>query len=155
MRLVDYIGDDEERFAELMECFFRGDSRLRQRAAWVVRFTFEAQPALFEPYLGEMIGELDKEVHDAVKRNTLSILCKVEIPEEYLGVLTDVCFRLLMQSSSATAIQIYAMTILGRICEVEPDLTNELVMVIEDQYPRGTAGYKSRARRVLKKLNVN
>ena len=45
------------------------------------------------------------------------------------------------------------MQVLYNVCQKEPDLANELKIVIEEFLPHGTAGFKSRGGKILKKLN--
>ena len=44
------------------------------------------------------------------------------------------------------------MQILAEIAETEPDLKPELISVIEEQIPRGSAGIKAQGKKILKKL---
>lgn len=39
--IVEYIGDDTDRFAVLMQIFFAGDYRLTQRVAWPMSYCAE------------------------------------------------------------------------------------------------------------------
>ena len=151
-KITNYIGTDTKRFAELMDIFLHDTFRLNQRAAWVVNFCAEAHPELFEPYLGEMIANLRKDVHDAVKRNTVRMLQNYEVPDECIGELADCCFEFLGSNDTAIAIKVFSMTVLSNIVERYPELKNELKVLIEDQLPYGSAGFKSRGRKILLKL---
>jgi hypothetical protein len=44
------------------------------------------------------------------------------------------------------------MTVLANLAKKLPELKNELVPLIEDQMPFGSAGFISRGRKVLKEL---
>lgn len=46
MAVVEYIGDDARRFAELMKLFFAGEYRLAHRAAWPMNYCAERHPEL-------------------------------------------------------------------------------------------------------------
>ena len=151
-RITAYIGKDKARFAELMDIFFGDSYRLNQRAAWVVNFCAEAHPKLFEPYLGKMISNLNNDIHDAVKRNTVRMLQNYDVPEAYMGELADYCFGFLASNQEAIAIKVFSMTVLSNIVEKYPELKNELKVLIEDQLPYGSAGFKSRGKKILLKL---
>ena len=47
--IVEFIGDDARRFAELMKIFFAGEYRLTQRAAWTLNSCAERRPELIRP----------------------------------------------------------------------------------------------------------
>jgi hypothetical protein len=156
MRIVSYIGDDTERFAELMHLFLNDVPRITQRSAWAVSYVAEHNPKLIEPYLIPLLKNLrDNIVHDAIARNTVRAI--KEIPdlenqtEEVIGLLADVCFRYLEGPSVSVAIKAFSMIILDRLCAREPDLLNELLPLIEDQMPHSTSAFKSIGSKILKK----
>ena len=75
MKIVEFIGADEKRFAELMKIFFAGEYRLTQRAAWPLNYCAERHPDLIQPYLPKLLNCLNRDdVHDAVKRNIVRLL---------------------------------------------------------------------------------
>ena len=93
-----------------------------------------------------------KDAHVAVKRNIMRLLQDIEIPKPLYGTLTDKCFALL-DPKETIAVRVFSMTVLANIAKQEPDLKKELRIVIEDQLPYGSAGFLSRARKVLKEIN--
>lgn len=152
LKITKYIGRDPERFQVLMDIFFGESYRLNQRSAWVINFCAEAHPDLFQPYLGKMIHNLRNDVHDAVKRNTLRMLQNYDVPEEYMGELADSCFEFLASNKEPIAIKVFSMSVLANIVEKFPELRNELQVLIEDQMPYGSAGFKSRGKKILARL---
>ncbi len=151
--IAQYIDNKETLFKELLVFFLGEDELLAQRAAWAMRTCIERNPQWLEQRLGIFINNLKKEkIHVAVQRNTLKMLETVEIPEELMGEIYDVCFKNLENIKSPIAIKVFSMQILCNICMKEPELAEELITIIEEQYPHSSAGYKSRARKVLKAL---
>lgn len=151
-KVVKYIGDDPQRFKVLVKAFLEGPYRVTQRAAWPLAYCVQDHPPLITPHLKQVIAMLDKPgVHDAVKRNVVRLLQDIEIPKKFYGKLADRCFKL-MDPKEAIAIRVFAMTVLAKIAQAEPDLQKELKIVIEDQLPYASAGYLSRAKKVLKRL---
>lgn len=152
--IQQYIGSNQELFDELMTHFFSNQYRVTQRAAWIMSHCVEKYPFLIQPHLEKMVYNLgDKKIHVAVKRNTVRMLQEVEVPEDLMGTLADYCFKFLLDPKEAVAVRVFSMTILYNICKKEPDLANELKVVIEEFLPHGTAGFKSRGKRILKGLN--
>jgi hypothetical protein len=162
MRIIAYIGDDTERFDELMNCFFSENNRLCQRAAWAVGYFGEKNSALIAPYLERMLLNLNKPSHDAIIRNTMRVFRELpEIPDELLGLTADVCFRYVTTPSRknrdvpsvAIAIRAFAMRVLEKVCRKVPELKEELQLTIEDLLQHETSGGLFAAGRdVLKKL---
>lgn len=151
-KIAAYIGDDESRFAQLMNLFFENTYRISQRSAWIVSICTERYQFLIEPYLSKMVNNLEGKIHDAVKRNTLRIFQSFDLPKRLWGKTADLCFRFLMDADEPIAVKVFAMTVVANICKHEPDLKTELRIVIEDQLQNASAGFKARANRILKQI---
>lgn len=148
-KVVNYIGKDPKRFNLLIKIFLEGPYHVTQRAAWPLSYCVEGHPSLIEPHLKSVLKMLDKkDAHDAVKRNILRFLQVIEIPKRFYGTVTDRCFSFL-DTKEPIAVRVFAMTVLGNMARQEPDLKKELRIVIEDQLPYASAGFLSRAKRVL------
>lgn len=151
--IVDYIGDDVVRFEELIQLFFYDNIRVVQRASWAVGMCGEQHPDLIKPYLGEMLQHLQTPKHNAVRRNIVRIFQFIEIPEVHLGTTVDICFQFLNDPQEAIAVRSFSMTVLYNACLQEPLLADELRATIELHLENGSAGFKSRGRKVLKQLS--
>lgn len=152
-RIVSWIGSDRRRFSRLMDLFLRGEYRITQRAAWAVGICAERNPALVRPYIGRMLSRMEEPgVHVAVRRNVVRMLQDVDIPAGLLGRVAALCFKYLSAGDSPVAVKCFSMTVLARIAEKEPYLGREIRLVIEQQLPYGSGGFRARAARVLKAL---
>ena len=149
--LAEKINGSEKDFAELMRLFFSKDARTCQRAAWIVSHCVERNPWIIMPYLDKMVKNLYKDVGDATKRNTVRVLQYVETPEELWGETIEICFRYLT-GNEAVAIKVFSMTVLYNLSFEVPEITTELKICLEDQMPYGSAGFKSRAKKILAKM---
>jgi len=150
-RIAAYIGSDSVRFKILMSLFFNAEYRVTQRAAWVLRFCAEYHPTLVLPYLSELISNLERPIPDAVKRNTVRLLQNINIPPEFQGQLADICFNYLT-GSEPVAVKAFAMTILANLTKTEPDLANELKIILQNQLPHASPAFSVRARKILREL---
>lgn len=152
LEITNYIGNDPKRFKVLMDLFFDKDLRISQRASWPVSFCVDAHPDLIYPYVKDMIENLNNPLHNAVKRNTVRIMGEIDLSEEVIGQAADICFRFLDDPKEAIAVRVFSMTVCFNITKKEPELANELKLIIEDHYPHGSAGFKSRGKKILKEL---
>ena len=118
----------------------------------MVTHCVEAHPWLIEKHLKPILENLQNPVHDAVKRNTIRIIQSMDIPEELLGLTAELCFKFLNSGTEPVAIKAFSMTVLFNIVKKYPELKDELKMSIEDLLPYGSAGFKSRGRKILKSL---
>jgi hypothetical protein len=152
-RIVRYVGKSPARYKALVNIFLGGPYRVTQRAARPLSYCTELHPSLVKPYLRRIVKTLSVPGQtDSIKRNVLRLLQFVEIPKSLQGVVADVGFRLLSDTRESVAIRVFAMSVLGEIAVHQPDLAKELEIIIQDQMPYGSAGFVSRANKVLKKL---
>lgn len=148
--IVEFIGDDPKRFAELMKLFFAGEYRLTQCAAWPISYCVEQHPELIRPYLSKLLDCLKRDdQHNAVKRNVLRLLQYIEIPKRLVGRVYAHCFDFIDDADQPIAVRAFAMTVAARIAKSEPDLLNELRLIVQKHLPHSTAAFKVRAKQVL------
>ncbi|MFL6468490.1 MAG: hypothetical protein ACJ72Z_11085, partial [Pyrinomonadaceae bacterium] len=149
-KIADFVGNDLERFAELMKCLLGPVYRVSQRAAWPVSYCIERNPDLVKPYFNILIKQLEREdAHVAVRRNVARLLQFVDIPKRYQGRIFDACYNLLADPNETIAVRVFSMTVAAKIAKDEPEMLEELRM-IATKYPQAaSAGFRSRARRVL------
>ncbi len=153
LKIVKWVGWDKQRFKQLMLLFLEGEYRVTQRSAWMISTCADNHPELIRPYLKKMILKTQEPgVHDAVKRNVVRILQKIEIPVSLTGRVTDICFNFLADKKEAIAVRVFSMTVLYHITKKEPDLRNELRWLIEESLPEEKAAFKSRGKKILKNL---
>lgn len=148
-QIAEYIGNNSSRFDQLMQLFFSRDYPLCQRAAMAVGHTSDKNLSLIEPYLDDIILILETNPPVALKRNIVRLLQKITIPASLLERVTNVCFEFLMSKKEPVAVKVFAMTVLANICKKETGLSNELRLIIEEQLPYASAGFKSRACKIL------
>ena len=154
-KIARWVGADSGRLKALMRLFLRGEFRTSQRAAWVVAIIAGQHPELFHPYLKKMLSRMQEAgVHDAVKRSVVQILQDIEIPDDLLGATANLCFEQLSSAEAPIAVKCYSMTVLAHIAEREPELGRELQLVIEQQLPYSSAGFRARARETLKAIQL-
>jgi len=157
-KLIDYVvaevNENEALFEETLQIAFSGKPQIASRAARVVCFCVEQKPSLIFPYIDRFIENIITQKNKSVVMNFLKILTFDILPEneESLGRLVNYCFEHLLNKDETAAITVYAMEILYLVTKREPELIPELILVIEDRIPYGSAGIKHRGLRILKKL---
>jgi hypothetical protein len=104
--------------------------------------------------LRSVIELLQQSSIDGVKRNFLSALQLLEIPEEVIGELSDYCFSVLLSSKETVAVKVYAMQIAANACKRYPELKSELLSCIEMEMSKNTIAFFARAKRVRKELEL-
>jgi hypothetical protein len=150
-RLVHAIGRDPVKFAALAAHFFGPQLRISQQAITVMSCCADKHPFLVKPYLEKIIGNLQQQPSGPVKRGTLRILQHQDIPRPLQGLVADTCFQYLL-SQEPPAIKAYALSVIANLARSEPDLYQELKLVIGDQWPYASPAFKSRAGKILEAM---
>lgn len=152
--ITAYIGTDQKRLKELMECFFSNTYRVTQRAAMVVSDYFDKYPKDMEPYLEQLVLNLENpDIEVAVKRNTVRILQFIPIPEALQASLFDRCLAYLIDTKETIAVKAFSMGILAKLCQYYPELKMEVIPIIEELIAQAESkGILSRGRSVLQTL---
>jgi hypothetical protein len=153
-KIVAWVGDSQQRFNELFKLFVSdAEYRVVQRAAWPVSYCVEAHPGLIKSNFSKLIKKLHQpNLHDAVKRNSMRLLQHIDIPEKYQGDVMNICFTYVESQTEAIATKAFAMTVLGNLSNLYPEIIPEIKLLINDQLPHATPGFKSRARALLKQF---
>lgn len=154
IQIAHYIGDDKQRFGSLMHLFLNDEYRVCQRSAWVVSIIAENSPELLLPFIQPMLENLKNNNNHAVVRNTVRVLNHLkEIPESSIGLATSICFDFLSNPSKPIAIRVFSIHFLYKICVKEPDLKEELQILLEDILPYASPALVSAGKNILLKLN--
>jgi len=150
-KIVNWVGKDKKRFAELMRLFFIGEYRLTQRTAWPMSYCVIAHPELIKPYFGKLIKLMKQPgIHDAVTRNIVRLLQEIEIPKKYQGEIMTICFDFVSSLSVPVAVKAFSLTILEHLASKYPEIIPELKLIIEERWEHETAAFRQRAKKILK-----
>jgi len=124
------------------------------RASWLMDKVYDEAPQLVRPYIPLMIELIPDLECQSKQRQFLKLISIEPLPKPISGHFINRCFDLLISNSTPVAVRVYAMQILFNFSQQEPDIKNELALVIEEHMNEGTAGFKSRGKRILRKLQT-
>jgi hypothetical protein len=149
-KIVNWVGDDQQRFDALFHLFTSDEYRVVQRAAWPLGYCVRDHPGLIKKHFSGLVRNLKKPgIHDAVKRNTVRLLQYVHIPGKHRGEIMNTCFRYIASPDEPVAIKAFSLTILQNLSLFYPEIKNELKVIIEERWNYETAAFRSRARKIL------
>ena len=150
-RIVKYIGNNKQRFAELMKLFFKGEYRVTQRAAWPMSNLVKKYPQLIEPYYKKLLDNLEKPgLHDSVLRNTVRLLQYVKIPEAHHGQAMTICFNFIQSNDTAVGIKAFSLTVLQNLAKHYPKILPEIKTIVEERWEHETVAFRTRAKKIFK-----
>ena len=153
-KIEKWIGRDQKKYDALVKLFLKGEYRVTQRAGWPMSNIAIRQPKLIHKHLKSLLRNAQQPgLHNAVLRNTVRLLQFVDIPKSLHGLAAETCFQLFNDKRQPVAIKVFSMTVLGRLCKNYPDLIPELKLCIEEHLPYASAGFLSRAKKVMKEID--
>lgn len=151
--IVKWIGPNQRRFDELVTLFLSDDKLISQRSGWPLSFAAIANPKFIKKHLGSLIANLkQKNLHDAIKRNTIRLLQEAEIPVKYQGEIMNICFDFIISPTEKPAIKAFSLTVLENLSKIHPEIKQEIKTIIEDRWDYETAAFRARAKKILKHL---
>jgi hypothetical protein len=149
--IVHWVGSSPQRFAELFSLFLSNEYRVVQRAAWPVSYCVEAHPALLKKHFGSLVKALRQTgLHHSVKRNGIRLLQHTDIPVKYQGDVMDICFSCVQSPAEPVSTKAFALTVLGNLARLYPEIVPEIKLLIEEQLPHQTPSFIARAKAFLK-----
>ncbi|SRR5690606_1172815 len=152
-QLIDYVCVNKDRFEALFKLFYNSEGLVRLQSAWALSYCVERYPDWITPQIGKLLRLLETNTEpEGVRRNVMRMLQFATIPKRLHGRAFSICMERLMDSGEAVAVKVFAMTVCAKIAEHNADIARELTIALEDQLPYGTAGFKSRASKILRKL---
>jgi hypothetical protein len=102
-QIVKWIGNNQLRFDALFGLFMDDDPVVMQRAAWPMSNSVIAHPQLIRKHFTKLLSNLTKkQLHTAIKRNTVRLLEVVDIPKRYEGKIMNTCFEYILSPDEKT-----------------------------------------------------
>lgn len=152
--IVADIGNNTEKYAEILELTLRDEYPLSMRASRVLALATRNDTSLLLPHLQRVIDTLGSLKVEGVKRGFLYILAELplELNEEMLGIVVDHCFTWLNDAKEAIAIRYYAIEILVKVVFRYPELKTELVESLQIILENDTKVLHAKSRKALKLL---
>lgn len=151
-KIAEFVGNDKNRFEQLISFLESDDFVLQARASWAFTTCYDLGCKLIGDYSEFYIGVLTQAKLDGTKRNILRILQWIDVPESLHGRLLDYSFRVALNPNEAVAIRAFALGVLQKMYLLYPEISKELLLVCEEAMENGSSGLKNRAGKIYKIL---
>lgn len=152
--IVNLVIENQSLYPYLVRLAFSKESVMGLRASWIMDKISEKSAGIASKDIIQfIIKESPNEPNYSVLRASLRMLCRYEIDINFCGELVNASFEWLSASKTPIAVKVHAMQLLYNFTIQEPDLKNELKIIIEEQMPIGSAGFKARGKHILNLLD--
>lgn len=151
---VKLVFENPDLFSEIASLCFEGEMPWAARAARVLSICCVERPEFFIPLRKKILNALKKTKNESILRNLLKIYSEipVKLTDDEKSVLLSHCFDMLISDNMPVAIKVYSMDILFRLTGDFPEIGFELYSILENSISFGSAGYKSKAGKIMKAL---
>jgi hypothetical protein len=149
---VDYMLECPEKMDLLWDWLNNAQDPLKWRSAWVFEEACILNSELLIKYkdrIAQLFPTLD---HVPLRRMLGNILSKTEIPEDYESEILDASLTWLQDPEMPAAVRVHCMTIVFNLSKKYPELQQELKEILHYWYETGSAGFRNRAGKILKKI---
>ena len=140
-----HIANNPAIFHEVVNWSFEAKYPFNMRASRVIQIYSASEPKLIIRMLDDIITKLVQTKNSSVRRNFLMILVE-KVPMESLisqPLLLNSCFDWLVSDNEPVSLKYYALKLLIRYSKVEPDLMNELTIIMNALEVESSKGLKN------------
>ena len=160
--IADWIINNPRYLPQTLNTYFSSNNSLLVKTAYVLEIICERELSLFSEYQNIFFKELPKITNSSALRASAKI-CEILCKEHYLHhssislnideqkIMTECCFNWLI-TEQKVACQVPAMTCLALLGMESNWIHEELKQNLIKNIPNKSAGYKARARKVLKEI---
>jgi hypothetical protein len=165
LKYAHMVLNDMSLFPKLIDIMFRVDDKVSSRAAWVFEFVCDAYIYAITPYLDTFTSNIKKVHLDSAVR-PISKVCwfiadtyyskepntlKKTLKPKHIELIIEACFDWMINDEKV-APKAYAMDTLFLFGKDYDWIYPELAQILEQDFLTQSAGFKVRAKRILKKL---
>jgi hypothetical protein len=151
------VYDEPSLFGVFIDLALLDEKYYAERASRVISVCSQNFPELFKPHCSRVIAALKNLKSEGAMRNFLKTLAEVPVrlTKKDKSILLNQCFDFLVSNDYPVAVQVFSMQILYNLsCEI-PEIGEELYRILEEKMPDASAGYRSRARRIILQMGKN
>lgn len=148
--MIDYLKSNPDDFDELISLSLLDKQPYSWRAAWLLCSYVKKNDLRIIPHLNTIVDMLPT-VRDSQKREFMTILRKMELPEDLEGIVFNHCVNIWEDISKQGSVRINALKMIVKIMEKHPDLKNEMSFLLQPHYTDSlSAGIKHSMNNLIK-----
>lgn len=150
-----FVRSTKGAFDLMIQKAFENEGKESWRAARIIDISCEGNEKLIRPYIPDICTFLPK-LNESSQRSFLRLFSRLDTIEfgNHAGLLINFCFEALTDMNKPVAVKAISMTIIYAFGAEEPDLLNELKLIIEDMAEYMSPAFKGRARQLFGKNNL-
>jgi len=122
------------------------------RFTWLLGHLLEKAPEQVLPIVSYCFENRNQWNFLGIKRTLTKMFWLAGVPEEIEGLVVDELFKWILDPKIKVAVKIYGIEVLSNMVLKYPDLKEELLIVIDDQWDKNSVAFRTRAKKIRKAL---
>jgi hypothetical protein len=131
--MISFMDVHPEYFEEAIKLAISDKPLFSWRAAWLLWSCMKENDRRIQRHIEEIINSLTTK-NDNHQRELHKILLQMELKNEYEGFLFDICTAVWKQINKKPSVRFTAFKIILKIAKKHPDLSNEIIFLIQNQF---------------------
>jgi len=131
--MISYLEANPDDFEEAIRLAISDKQPYSWRAAWLLWSCMDKNDLRIKRYIKDIVNTLTTKSDDQ-QRELFIILQKMELDEEYEGLLFNICVDVWRKVNKKPSLRYNAFKLIVKIVKKHPDLSNEVVLLTQDQY---------------------
>jgi len=136
----------------LIELIQNDNGIYAQRGAYVITGIHDTDKNLLAPYTMDLWKCIHPKNHPSIPRAVYRYLADIKIPKELDGEIFESGTKAFVNKRTTIAVKAHIMKILTNLAVKYPELKAEVIFLINQQLKGSSSGYKSAAKKELKRL---
>lgn len=133
MQIISEIELQPSDFQQVFDLIFDKNKNIAWRAAWITDHISRKHSKWFSNQMKvKLISFSQTDAKNGHLRLCLSILLKSGLPADISGDFVNFCFNNILEEKTAIAAKALSIKLLAEICKTEPDLRNEVEVVLRN-----------------------
>ena len=126
----------------------------KEYASWSLIHLCKSKRIDLQYLYNDLVDILFKTNNQSVLRNVVCCLDQLKISDYQESELIDQLIAFIQNFENKVALQVYSMRVLAQFCKKYPELTPEIMEIIDLNQEGKTAAYGSARRNFIKKLKI-
>jgi hypothetical protein len=131
--MISYMSTHPENFEEVIKLAISNKQPYSWRAAWLLWSCMVENDQRVIGYIKHIIDSIPTKDDDQ-QRELFIILQKMELNEEYEGILFNICVSIWEKINKKPSVRFNAFKLIIKIAKKYPELSNEIGFLTQDQY---------------------
>ena len=131
--MMAYMEANPLEYGELIQLALADKQPYSWRAAWLLSNCMEKDDKRVKSFIPQIINRLPT-APDGQKRDLINVLRKMEIEEEYEGLVFDNCVNIWTRIDKIPSVRYNALRLILQITEKHPELFTEVDLLTQNHY---------------------